>query len=135
MKKCILGICALLSLNVFAADYAVVVHKDNTATISVDDIKGIYQGKVSKFSNGNQVVPIGLKEPENIAFTKQVLGKDPAQLKAYWSKLIFTGKGQPPKEVSSTDAVKLATENPAVIAVIKKEDISDQVKVIHNFSD
>ena len=47
-------------------------------------------------------------------------GKSPAQMKAYWSKIIFTGRGQPPKEVPNSAAVKKGiVENPAVIGYVE----------------
>lgn len=32
------------------------------------------------------------------AFYTKVTSKSPAQIKAYWSKIVFTGKGQPPRK-------------------------------------
>src|ERR1041384_7029143 len=41
-------------------------------------------------------------------FYKKVTDKDAAQVKAIWSKLVFTGKAQAPKEFKSNAEVKKA---------------------------
>jgi ABC-type phosphate transport system substrate-binding protein len=67
-------------------------------------------------------------------FDSAVLSKSASQLKAYWSKKMFTGKGIPPKEVSSNDdMLKLISSNPSMIGYIDSTLVNDTVKVIAEF--
>ena len=64
-------------------------------------------------------------------FYKKVANKDAAQLNAYWSKLIFTGQGQPPKAVGGDDAViELVSKNPNMIGYVSGAATTSKVKVV-----
>ena len=64
-------------------------------------------------------------------FYNKVTGKSAAQMKAYWSKIIFTGKGQPPKEVADNAAVKkLVADSPSAIGYIDKSALDSSVKAV-----
>jgi len=65
-------------------------------------------------------------------FYTQVAGKDEAQVKAIWSKLVFTGKATPPKELaSSADVVKAVAADPNAIGYIEKAAVDGSVKVVY----
>ena len=58
-------------------------------------------------------------------------GKTAAQIKAYWSKIIFTGRGQPPKAVSNSGEIKqLLTKDPSAIGYIERSAVDSSVKVL-----
>ena len=91
---------------------------------------------MKKFSNGSSVIPINLASGDAVrtTFEKSAVGKSASQMKAYWSKLVFSGKGNPPQEVSNdAEAISLVTENPAVIGYIDASKVTDSVKVIGKF--
>jgi hypothetical protein len=54
-----------------------------------------------------------------------------AQIKAFWSKIIFTGRGQPPKAVANAEeAKKLVATNPNAITYIDRTMLDTSVKVV-----
>lgn len=56
--------------------------------------------------------------PVRAQFYTAVAGKDEAQVKAIWSKLVFTGKATPPKELpSSAEVVKAVAADPLPAAM------------------
>jgi hypothetical protein len=58
-------------------------------------------------------------------------GRSAAQMKAYWSKIIFTGRGQPPQEAAnSVEMKKRLIENPAAIGYIEKNLVDSSVRVV-----
>jgi hypothetical protein len=58
--------------------------------------------------------------------------KSAAQMKAYWSKIIFTGRGQPPQEVrDSAEMKKRIIENLAAIGYIDLDMVDGTVRVLH----
>ena len=126
---------ALLSVNVFA-EVSVIVHKSNAANVSVDEVKRIFLGKSKKFSDGASAVPINLSASVAVRgeFDDAALGKSTNQTKAYWSKLVFSGKGNPPKEVSSTaEMIELVSKNPSLIGYVDSASVTGDVKVIATF--
>jgi ABC-type phosphate transport system substrate-binding protein len=118
------------------AEVAVIVHKDNVNTVSKSDIKRMFLGKMKKYSDGSSVTPVYLSEGNatRAAFEKMALKKSNSQIKAYWSKHLFSGKGNPPKQLTSdTDVLSLVGTNANVIGYIDAASVNDSVKVIANY--
>lgn len=116
------------------ADVVVVVGaKSAVGALTADQVSQIFLGKAATFPNGSQAVPVDQAEgaaPRNEFYTK-VTAKDAAQVKSYWSKIIFTGKGQPPKEVpGNADVKKLVADNPNMIGYIDKSAVDASVKAV-----
>ncbi len=130
-KTIILGMSLFLA-NAALADIAVVVHPSNNSAVTQDFVSSVYLGKTKSFEDGKQIVPVnqsGTTMEED--FNKKVLNKSSSQMKAYWSKLVFTGKGTPPKDVKSdADVVSLVSENPATIGYVDSSAVTDKVKVV-----
>jgi ABC-type phosphate transport system substrate-binding protein len=130
------AISLLLSLASMAAtaDVVVVVSaKSAITTLSKSQALDIFLGKVSQFPNGVQAVPIDQTDGSGIRdeFYSKVAGRSPAQIKAYWSKIIFTGRGQPPRTVSnSIEMKKRLVENPNAIGYIEDSMVDDSVRVL-----
>lgn len=125
----------LLTIGSVYAEVVIIVHPDNPLDeIGKEQARNIFLGKSKEFQSGEIAVPID-QEPGNDArgeFRESVLGRTESQLKAYWSRLIFTGKGRPPKMVEdSEEVILLISENPNFIGYIHREEIVDSVKVIY----
>jgi ABC-type phosphate transport system substrate-binding protein len=64
-------------------------------------------------------------------FYAQYTGKSPAQVKAHWSKIIFTGRGQPPVQAANNAEVKkMIAQNPSAIGYIDQSLVDESVRVI-----
>jgi ABC-type phosphate transport system substrate-binding protein len=112
---------------------AVVSAKSPVTTLNADQVADIFLGKTSRFPDGSQAVPIDLGEdsPARDRFYAQYTGKSPAQVKAHWSKIIFTGRGQPPRQAnSSSEAKKLIADNPNAIGYIDQSQVDNSVRVL-----
>ena len=126
------------SLGLFAqgsmAELVVVVSAKNSLTgLSEDQVANIFMGRSSFSMSGEDAVPIDLAEDSaaRAEFYRQVTGKSSAQLKAYWSKLIFTGRAQPPREVTDAAALKkLLDSRPSAVGYLDKNDVDASVKVV-----
>ncbi|MPY23624.1 phosphate ABC transporter substrate-binding protein [Shewanella psychropiezotolerans] len=136
MKKLFCSILlSLFSLQALAG-IAVIVHPNNSDSLDKKSISNLYLGKTKRFPGGAQAVPINLEEGQASRgdFDSNVLGKSSSQLKSYWSKKVFTGKGTPPKEFATDDEViKLVSSNPNIIGYIDSSKVNDSVKVVAEF--
>ena len=115
------------------ADVVVIVNPGNAASLSADDVQRLFLGKLKSFPGGGEANPINQKEgqPSREQFNQTILSKSESQLKAYWSQLVFTGKGTPPKELDNDEAVKAFVANtPAGIGYIDASKVDGSVKVI-----
>jgi ABC-type phosphate transport system substrate-binding protein len=112
---------------------AVVSAKSAVTALSSSQVADIFLGRATRFPDGTVAVPIDLNEesPERDRFYEQYTGKSPAQVKAHWSKIIFTGRGQPPRQASnSSEAKKLIAENPNAIGYIDGSAVDRTVRVL-----
>ena len=135
------GGCALfglaLSLLLSAAaraDVVVVVSSKNPVTsLSKSQVTDIFLGKTARFPDGTLAVPIDQEEGSSARneFYAAFTGKSPAQIKAHWTKIIFTGRGQPPAAVSDSAAVRhFIAANPHAISYIERSAVDGSVKVL-----
>jgi ABC-type phosphate transport system substrate-binding protein len=110
------------------ADVVVVVSaKSTTTTMTPDEISQIYLGK------SKSMKPVETSgSPIRSQFYSKVAGKDEAQVKAIWSKLVFTGKATAPKELpTSAEVVKAVAADPEAIGYIDKSAVDSSVKVVY----
>ena len=126
---------ALATASARAADdvVAVVSSKSPITSLSSAQVADIFLGKSSRFPDGSPALPIDLSEdsPLRDRFYAQFTGKSPAQVKAHWSKIIFTGRGQPPMQAASgVQARKMVAENPNAIGYIEPGLVDSSVRVL-----
>jgi len=133
MKKIVISLAlsalAMASFTLSAsAETVVIVSQKNPATrMFSEQASQFFLGKSTLFT------PIDQAEgsPIRADFYRKVADKDAAQVKALWSKLVFTGKGTPPKEYAGNAEVKKAVAaDPKAIGYIDKSAVDDTVKVI-----
>jgi ABC-type phosphate transport system substrate-binding protein len=133
-SRWIVGLAVTLaSMTAMADVVAVVSSKSPTTTLSKAQIADIFFGKVRRFPDGEPAKPLDQAEGSGARneFYQRIAGQSAAQMKAYWSKLIFTGRGQPPPTVSnSVEMKKWIAENPTAIGYIDRSLIDESVKVV-----
>lgn len=132
MLKKLLLIPVLTMSFMLSANVAVIVHPSNAAALSQDDINKIFTGRAKSFTDGKAAEPVNLAESVAIRadFDQKALGRSSSQMKAYWSKLVFTGKGTPPKEMASEQEVlDSVAKNPAAIGYVSAGAATGNVKV------
>jgi ABC-type phosphate transport system substrate-binding protein len=126
-----LGLCTRSAV---ADVVAVVSAKSAITALSKSALTDIFLGKASRFPNGTQAVPIDQGEGTAVRdeFYATFTGKTAAQMKAYWSKIIFTGRGLPPRVLSnSKDLKQLLTEDPRAIGYIERSAVDSSIKVLN----
>jgi ABC-type phosphate transport system substrate-binding protein len=110
------------------ADVVVIVSaKSSAKTMTPDEISQIFLGKSTAMK------PVDTAgAPIRSQFYTKVAGKDDAQVKAIWSKLVFTGKATPPKELpTSADVVKAVSTDSSSIGYVEKSAVDSTVKVVY----
>jgi ABC-type phosphate transport system substrate-binding protein len=117
------------------ADVVVVVSaKSPIAALSPAEIADVFLGRLTRLPDGTTAVPIDQTEgsPRRAEVYSTLARMSPVQLKAYWSKLIFTGRGRPPRAVGGDEEVLRAVRlNPAAIGYVDRRLADDSVRIIH----
>lgn len=133
-------VLAVLALSAVAsaapAQVAVVVGaKSATAAMTAEQVAGIFLGKSNQLPSGAAAAAADLPESAAVReqFYSKVTGKSAAQVKAGWSRLVFSGKATPPKELASAAEVKsFVAAHPDAIGYIEKAAVDGSVKVVLN---
>jgi ABC-type phosphate transport system substrate-binding protein len=123
-------LAAILGIAMPAQAEVVVVVNPNApeASLSKEEVAQYFLGKSAA------LVPIDQPEsaPIRAEFYKKVADKDMSQMKALWSKLIFTGRATMPREVTGNAEVKKAVAgNPKAIGYIDRSAVDATVKVVY----
>ncbi|MDI4670818.1 phosphate ABC transporter substrate-binding protein [Pseudoalteromonas shioyasakiensis] len=135
MKKLLIATAMTLCSHAAFADVAVIVNPANGNAIDEGTIKKIYLGKTKSFDDGTKVNPVN-QDGNSVSdeFNDKVVGKSSSQLNAYWSKLVFTGKGTPPEKLANDQAViDFVAANGDAIGYIDAAKVTDKVKVVGTF--
>ncbi len=134
LTKTLLASAIALGAAAAQAEVAVIVNSSvGVADISADAAADIFLSKVSALPDGTKMVPIDQEDSQKAReeFYSKVVKKDAAQLNAYWSRLIFTGKGEPPKKVAdNAEVVALVSANPNIIGYVDASAVTGGVKVL-----
>lgn len=124
---------AACALPLFAvAEVVVIVHPGVNATGSKEDVAGLFMGKTTALG-GVSLTPVDQAEGEDPReeFYEKAAGKTQAQMNAHWSRVVFTGKGQPPRVLDDDDAVKEAVaKDKSLIGYIDSDALDGTVKKV-----
>ena len=129
MKTTLIKLFAAAGLLAAASAQAqvAVVMNASAAPLTQEQVSNIFLGRSPDFK------PVDLPEsaPVRATFYKKATDRDVAQVKAVWSRLVFSGKAAPPKEVADAAAVKAAVKaDPKAIGYIEKSAVDASVKVV-----
>lgn len=125
----------LFMTNVAGAQVAVIVNpKSTTVQMTADQVSAIFLGKTRALPGGGVAQPVDLQAaaPERDQFYLKVTGKTASQVKAIWSRVVFSGKGSPPPELATAADVKrfVATYQNA-IGYIETSAVDASVRVVY----
>jgi len=134
ISRTVLGLSLLLALNANAGVVVIANPSAGVAPINQEDVSRIFLAKTKTFPNDKPAIPVNQNEGSAVraAFEDKVLKKTPSQVNAYWTQLIFTGKGTPPKDVgASADVKSLVASNPNIVGYIDSAEVDATVTVIY----
>lgn len=128
-----LTLALLLACGAASAEIVVVVSARNACgPLTTAQVSEIFLGSAAACPGGGALTP--LDQAEGAAreeFYSKATGKSPSQVKAHWSKIIFTGKGRPPREAGDSAAVRRqVAEGSGLIGYIERGAVDASVKVV-----
>ncbi|MYM37835.1 phosphate ABC transporter substrate-binding protein [Duganella qianjiadongensis] len=117
-----------------AAEMVVIVSaRSSVVALTSEQVADIFLARTARLPGGEEVQALDLPLGHALRdeFYNRVAGKSPALMKAYWTRMVFTGRGQPPRELSSMPAIrKLVADNPAMIAYLERSALDASVKAV-----
>lgn len=110
-----------------AADLVVIMNTAVTVVPTKDQIADVFLGKSQSFTP----IDLGESSPLRADFYRKATGRDLAQVKTAWARIVFTGRGQPPLEMLDAVAVKKAVAaDVRAIGYIDRAALDDSVKSV-----
>ena len=104
-----------------------VVMAPGASPLSKEQVANLYLGRSVEL----QLLDLPEGSATRDLFYKMATERDAAQVKATWSRIVFSGRGTPPKEVSNAAAVKKAVAaDPKSLGYIEKASVDGSVKVV-----
>jgi ABC-type phosphate transport system substrate-binding protein len=91
-----------------AEPFLVIVNAANpVSSMSVRELSTTFMKKVARWPHGDEVTPVDLKDTSAVreSFSRRIHEKSTAAVKAYWQKMIFSGRDVPPSEKSTSAEV------------------------------
>ena len=113
----------------WAGDLVVIVHP-SAAPLNKEQVADVFLGRAPRAIPVDQPHDAPIREQ----FYRRATDRDLAQVRAVWSRVIFTGKARAPKEYADSAAVKKAVaDNPRAVGYIEKSAVDSSVKVAYEF--
>lgn len=101
--------------------YAVIVHQDNPVRVlSRGEISKLLLGKIGVWPSGLAVQPVDLPEDDELRdrFSREVVGRSVAAVRAYWQQQLFSGRGVPSPELTEQQVVAYVAANRGAIGYV-----------------
>lgn len=101
-------------------------------------VKKIFLGERRAFPDGEKATPANhaVGSPDRKLFFDAVLAMGESAHKRHWTRMLSTGQGTSPRELSSYEEVlEWVAQNPGSIAYIDSRMVNDSVKVLLKVED
>lgn len=111
----------------------IVSARTSVTALRGDQVAGIFLGEGNTLPDGAEAVALDQRigSPLRDEFYRRVAHRSPALMKAYWTKMIFTGRGQPPREAPNSAAVRrLVADNPGMVGYIERAALDPTVRPV-----
>jgi ABC-type phosphate transport system substrate-binding protein len=109
-----------------AADL-VVIGNPAAAPLTREQLADIYLAR----SNARTPIDQRVDSTIYLEFYRKATGRDSAQIKAIWARILFTGRGVPPKQLTDSEAVKKAVAaDPKAVGYIEKSAVDSSVRIV-----
>lgn len=115
-------------------DIVVIVSSLNSVkTLTRDHVEDIFLGRMQQFPNEQRALPIDQAEGSAVRerFNMEVLGRTSAQVRTHWARILFTGRGRPPRSVASNeDMLQAIAADVHAIGYIQRRFVNGSVVVV-----
>ncbi|MGN2247691.1 phosphate ABC transporter substrate-binding protein [Frateuria sp. GZRR35] len=124
---------ALATTPAFAGLAVIVSAKSPAAALDKAAAASLYLGKTTALPGGGSAKLYDLPDsnPARERFYQAVAGKSASQVKAVWSRLVFSGRALPPRELANDAAVvKAVAADPAAVGYVDDSALDGSVKAV-----
>lgn len=134
-RLCLLLSILLSHLGAAAASDVVVIAnpKVGAERLTRDDVVNIFLGRLRQFPSGQAALPADLPPaaPEKAQFYRQLVNKELAEINAYWARLVFSGRTQPPRQAhSAEELLSFVATTPGAVGYVERSLADGRVRIV-----
>lgn len=103
-------------------------------TLTIKEVVDIYMGRMKRLSNGAYLIPIDIEteNPMRGGFYQKLMDKNLSEINSYWARLVFTGRGVPPRQAESFDEIiEIIKNNKGAIGYVPLGAVTDDVHILY----
>ena len=135
-RNCLIAGAFALAIAVapaFAGTVVIVSANSPVKSLSKDDAAALYLGKTTSLPGGGsaKLFDQGDSSPLREKFYQAATGKSASQVKSVWSRLVFSGRAVPPKELADDAAVvKAVAADPSAVGYVDSGSVNGSVRAV-----
>lgn len=130
---------ATQALPAMAAEWVLIANnKSGITRLTQDAVTNIYLGRYRRLDSGITADPIDQPDdsPLKAHFYRRLVDKNLPEINAYWARLVFSGKTQPPRTAhTSEEALQWVIRQPGALAYIERAKVDSRVMVVFEMAD
>lgn len=142
MKLTILFLIAILYVSLASADnkeFVVIGTSElSPQSLSRSEVVDIYMGRMKRLKNGTYLIPVDIQteNPMRSGFYHELMDKNLSEINSYWARLVFTGRGVPPRQAESVDEIiEIIKHNKGAIGYVPLEAVTDDVHILYRVAE
>ena len=111
----------------------VVAAASPTTVLDRNELADLFLGRTTRFPDGRPAVPVDQSQGSQARtdFYTGYLGRSASEIKAHWSKVVFTGRGSPPRAVADTEQLRLLiASSPSYVSYLDRSAVDRSLKVV-----
>lgn len=134
LRNCILaGALMFAAVPAFAGMVVITSARSPVKSLDKTEVAALYLGKTTSLPGGGSAKLYDLADanPGREKFYQAATGKSASQVKSVWSRLVFSGRALPPKELSDDAAVvKAVAADPNAVGYVDTNAVNGSVQVV-----
>jgi len=117
-----------------AGELVVVVNPaSGVERLSRAEVVNLFLGRTRRLPSGLMALPVDQPEAsaERADFYRTLVGKDLADINAYWARLLFSGQASPPRQTErSEEVLELVRLNKGAVGYVDAAKVDRRVRVV-----
>ncbi|GAA5173599.1 hypothetical protein GCM10025771_01260 [Niveibacterium umoris] len=104
-----------------------------------EDVINLYMGRFRQLPSGIAATPVDLAQeagPQKQQFYERLVGRDLAEIRAYWSRLTFSGQASPPMQVGSeAQVLDVVASRVGAVGYVHRRAVDARVHIVYELGD
>ncbi len=101
--------------------------------LSREDLSALYLGNLMTHETTHDLRALDLTDGEaRDNFYTYLLGRSRNQMRAYWSRMVFTGKGKPPRALDEAAIIEALQNDPSLIGYLPSGQLPSSLRPLLN---